>query len=213
MSWFHVDVEVLFGTFRRRPLPTICLVEKRERIYFLSSFSKRRRLYLLALWKAKSCLVLSVPSALIPEQDRGLLVIVTRPTYKLTYFTNPPLFASWLFICCSIFRPFLSEEQFTRLFTWTLKNTTLSNGYLGSRNDEERSEMRYVMRIAEFSESSNLWTQIALLGSPRSTPLSVSVQQSLSSVFGNLNIFYIFSFLSACWLDNESLSIFPFIGK
>ena len=35
-------------------------------------------------------------------------------------------------------------------------NTTFSNGYLGSRNDEERSEMRYVMRIAEFSESSNL---------------------------------------------------------
>ena len=42
--------------------------------------------------------------------------------------------------------------------------TTLNNGYLGSRNDEERSEMRYVMRIAEFSESSNLWTQIALSG-------------------------------------------------
>jgi hypothetical protein len=35
-------------------------------------------------------------------------------------------------------------------------STTLSNGYLGSRIDEERSEMRYVMRIAEFSESSNL---------------------------------------------------------
>ena len=34
--------------------------------------------------------------------------------------------------------------------------TTLSDGYLGSRNDEERSEMRYVMRIAELSESSNL---------------------------------------------------------
>ena len=34
--------------------------------------------------------------------------------------------------------------------------TTLSNGYLGSPIDEERSEMRYVMRIAEFSESSNL---------------------------------------------------------
>ena len=34
--------------------------------------------------------------------------------------------------------------------------TTFSNGYLGSRNDEERSEMRYVMRIAEFCESSNL---------------------------------------------------------
>ena len=35
-------------------------------------------------------------------------------------------------------------------------NTTFSNGYLGSRNDEERSEMRYVMRIAEYNESSNL---------------------------------------------------------
>jgi hypothetical protein len=33
--------------------------------------------------------------------------------------------------------------------------TTLNNGYLGSRNDEERSEMRYVMRIAELSESSS----------------------------------------------------------
>ena len=28
--------------------------------------------------------------------------------------------------------------------------TTFSNGCLGSRNDEERSEMRYVMRIAEY---------------------------------------------------------------
>ena len=45
-----------------------------------------------------------------------------------------------------------------------LLKTTLSNGYLGSGNDEERSEMRYVMRIAEFSESSNLRTQIALPG-------------------------------------------------
>ena len=32
--------------------------------------------------------------------------------------------------------------------------TSPADGYLGSRNDEERSEMRYVMRIAEFSESS-----------------------------------------------------------
>ena len=38
----------------------------------------------------------------------------------------------------------------------TKQKTTLSDGYLGSRNDEERSEMRYVMRIAELSESSNL---------------------------------------------------------
>ncbi len=31
---------------------------------------------------------------------------------------------------------------------------TFSNGCLGSHNDEERSEMRYVMRIATLSESS-----------------------------------------------------------
>ena len=33
--------------------------------------------------------------------------------------------------------------------------TTPNNGYLGSRNDEERSKMRYAVRIAEFSESSD----------------------------------------------------------
>ena len=55
------------------------------------------------------------------------------------------------------------------LFFFTKKNestkitiNTWFNGCLGSHNDEERSEMRYVMRIAESSESSNLWTQLAL---------------------------------------------------
>ena len=52
--------------------------------------------------------------------------------------------------------------------------TTVNNGYLGSRNDEERSEMRYVMRIADLSESSNFWTQIALSGYPQEHP-SLSV--------------------------------------
>ena len=31
---------------------------------------------------------------------------------------------------------------------------TFNDGCLGSRNDEERSEMRYVMRIAEFENHS-----------------------------------------------------------
>ena len=35
-------------------------------------------------------------------------------------------------------------------------HTTFSDGCLGSLIDEERSEMRYVMRIAESSESSKL---------------------------------------------------------
>ena len=34
--------------------------------------------------------------------------------------------------------------------------TTFSDGCLGSHNDEERSEMRYVMRIAGLRESSKL---------------------------------------------------------
>ena len=45
---------------------------------------------------------------------------------------------------------------------WRKCHTTFSNGCLGSHNDEERSEMRYVMRSAYFRESSNLWTHIAL---------------------------------------------------
>ena len=54
------------------------------------------------------------------------------------------------------------------------QNTAYSNGYLGSRNDEERSEMRYVMRIAEFSESSNSWTHIAPPGTPGGMSVWVS---------------------------------------
>ena len=36
-----------------------------------------------------------------------------------------------------------------------------NDGYLGSHDDEERSEMRYAMRIAEFLESSDFRTQPA----------------------------------------------------
>ena len=48
------------------------------------------------------------------------------------------------------------REAFTRLSPVSHKYTTLVDGYLGMNNDEERSEMRYVVRIAEFSESSKL---------------------------------------------------------
>ena len=46
---------------------------------------------------------------------------------------------------------------------WWIRNQKLplNDESLGSHNDEERREMRYVMRIAGLSESSNLWTQIA----------------------------------------------------
>jgi hypothetical protein len=54
------------------------------------------------------------------------------------------------FLCCEL------DSTMAKVKLHITKYTTLSNGYLGSHNDEERSEMRYVMRIAEFSESSNL---------------------------------------------------------
>jgi hypothetical protein len=100
-------------------------------------------------------------------------------------------------------------SRWSHTFNYLNDRTTLSNGYLGSRNDEERSEMRYVMRIAEFSESSNLWTQIALLGSPRSTPLSVSVQSPLSSVCGNLFFYGRVGWKMRVWV--LALSLFKYM--
>ena len=41
--------------------------------------------------------------------------------------------------------------------------TTSNGGPLGSCIDEERSKLRYLVWIAEFSESSSLWTQMVLL--------------------------------------------------
>ena len=58
------------------------------------------------------------------------------------------------------------------------EKTTFNGGSLGSCIDEERSKLRYVMWIAEISESSNLWTQLALLGIPRSMSAWVSSQLS-----------------------------------
>ena len=78
------------------------------------------------------------------------------------------------FISTFLFWTTLSEKYYEYL----ILNTTFNNGSLGSRIDEERSEMRYVMWIAEFSESSNLWTQIALSGIPESMLVWVSVNTS-----------------------------------
>ena len=66
---------------------------------------------------------------------------------------------------------------FSKSATKTKKHNqkkTPNSGYLGSRNDEERSEMRYAVRIAEFRESSELWTHIAPQGIPWSMFVSVA---------------------------------------
>ena len=63
-----------------------------------------------------------------------------------------------------------------------LTRTTLSSGYLGSRNDEERSEMRYVMRIA-YSVSHQIFERILRFRvTPGSMPLSVSIISYLGGV-------------------------------
>lgn len=46
-------------------------------------------------------------------------------------------------------------------------NTTLNNGYLGSRIDEERSERRYLVWSAFSRESSNFWTHSVPFGASR----------------------------------------------
>ena len=74
----------------------------------------------------------------------------------------------------------LFDFPFTKLHhSFKLMYTTFSNGRLGSHNDEERSEMRYVMRIARSRESSKLWTHMALAGFvPESIVIWVSVDPS-----------------------------------
>ena len=51
---------------------------------------------------------------------------------------------------------FPDEVVPTKLEEMRMSFTTFSDGCLGSHNDEERSEMRYVMRIARPRESSKL---------------------------------------------------------
>jgi len=73
--------------------------------------------------------------------------------------------------------------------------TTFSDGCLGSRNDEERSEMRYVMRIADLVNHQNfertlrfLWEHSCLsVCSPYSPDLAV-----LLVAFGLFLRFFLF---------------------
>jgi hypothetical protein len=48
---------------------------------------------------------------------------------------------------CLIHDSFIVSNETKKIF---------NDGYLGSHTDEERSEMRYAMRIAELRESSDL---------------------------------------------------------
>ena len=62
-------------------------------------------------------------------------------------------------------------------------STTSNGGPLGSCIDEERSKLRYVVWIAEFSESSSLWTQMALPVKPGARLSERPFHWSVSHVF------------------------------
>ena len=64
------------------------------------------------------------------------------------------------------------------LFQKTKWNTTFSNGCLGSHNDEERSEMRYVMRIARLRNHQNFERTLRFQDMPGSMLGWVSVNPS-----------------------------------
>ena len=88
--------------------------------------------------------------------------------------------------------------------------TTFSNGCHGSHNDEERSEMRYVMRIAGPRESSKFWTHIVLPGYawlharlsvlvPHSTVMLYIACQNMILPWvnhGSIEVFWVYAFMA-----------------
>ena len=103
-------------------------------------------------------------------QDQWLWIYIVRYVFRVV--TQPGWVSIHNHITSKFTIQFLRKEGaviqhiyycvVSPLRIWRKCHTTFSNGCLGSHNDEERSEMRYVMRSAYFRESSNLWTHIAL---------------------------------------------------
>ena len=79
--------------------------------------------------------------------DKGQFV----PQSTLLNIFNPPVIS------------FRWRPQLAKILYFPLKKDH-DGGYIGFWNDEERSETRYLMRIAEFSESSSFRTQLAIIG-------------------------------------------------
>ena len=64
---------------------------------------------------------------------------------------------------CTIFLPYILQN-FLRRSRYLLRS--YSGECLGSSSDEERSELRYAIWIAEFRELLDLWTHAAFWGNP-----------------------------------------------
>lgn len=95
-----------------------------------------------------------------------------QPTVTQVIFWLSALHSVWLLKSLSLLRGTLTSRIVKHM-------TIYDGGSLGLCIDEERSKMRYVVWIAEFSESSNLWTQIALSGIPGSTSAWVTLKPML----------------------------------
>ena len=85
---------------------------------------------------AVGSLLITVPAELIPEKESSVGIINHLCTV---------LFFGW---CFAKVIWFAAQHTYTTFHLTELSmkiETTFDNGSLGSRNDEERSEMRYVM--------------------------------------------------------------------
>ena len=96
---------------------------------------------------------------------------------------------------------------------WKTKNlTTFNGGSLGSCIDEERCELRYLMRIAQLSESSKLWTHIALRQSmPQHTWSSVVSKpytQDFNCVKAMVLVLFFWWFKLNIWMIRDWESIY-----
>ena len=126
----------------------------------------------------EGCLLPSMPFPFAREHVIALscqylwLLMVTSQ-YSISVLSDTYLLW-WTWVTWSEFK-MLDKFYFDSFLCSTVNITIFSNGCLGSHTDEERSEMRYVMRIAKPRESSKLWTHIALL--------CLSLQHTFLSVF------------------------------
>ena len=110
-----------------------------------------------------------MPSALFgkcnPFFGVGGMPLIFGGMHSIVFGKCSPFFGSWW----NAFNFFWKMQRFFWSWwnVWSIYLTTVtnfSNGCLGSYIDEERSKMRYVMRIAKPRESSNFWMHTAATG-------------------------------------------------
>ncbi len=180
----------LICTKKRRKQPLVVL-------HFCVCFSTNQwKIFLYILNYKKDFLFLSFFSLLVcfrqGERKQKKNKILENKKTKDFHVHMSNMFNNHGNFVISCFFSFLVHEREKKTLKKRRK-TTLNNGYLGSRNDEERSEMRYVMWIAGLSESSNLWTHIALVAALK--PIRAHSFEGLFPITTNLLFLFFFLLL------------------